>query len=129
MSRIYGRSNAGLKGRRRSVAQPFDNVIVDAEKLHDYCLADSHPRGRHKARVFRSRLGLTADNAEMLRQALLDAARRHPQDIRPTESDRYGQRYVLDFEMSTPVGMAVVRSSWIVPVGQNVLRFVTCYIR
>jgi hypothetical protein len=82
-----------------------------------------------QGRVFRSRLGLTADNAEMLRQALLDAARRHPQDIRPTESDRYGQRYVLDFDMSTPVGRAVVRSSWIVPVGQNVLRFVACYIR
>ena len=111
------------------MAQLFDNVIVDAEKLREYCLSDSHPRGRHKARVFRSRLGLTADNAEMLRQALLDAARRRSQDVRPTESDRYGRRYVLDFEMSTPAGRAVVRSSWIVPAGQNVLRFVTCYIR
>jgi hypothetical protein len=111
------------------VVRPFDNVIVDPEKLRDYCLADSHPRGRHKARVFRSRLGLTAENAEMLRQALLDAARYRSRDIRPAESDRYGRRYVLDFEIRTPVGRAVVRSSWIVPVGQNVLRFVTCYIR
>jgi hypothetical protein len=108
--------------------QPFKTIEVDLAKLQNYCLADTHPRGRHKARVFRSRLGLTAQSAEVLQQALLDAAQHGPQDLRPTGNDRYGRRYALDFEMSTPAGTAVVRSSWIIPVGQGVLRFVTCYI-
>ena len=33
-------------------------AFVDASKLRDYCLNAQHPRGRHKARVFASALGL-----------------------------------------------------------------------
>ncbi|SRR5438128_10859375 len=110
------------------IVQPFRTIVVDVAKLRDYCLADSHPRGRHKARVFHSRLGLTAADADVLQQALLEAARDRPQDLHPSQSDRYGQRYVLDFEMTTPGGTAVVRSGWIAPVGQDVLHFLTCYI-
>src|SRR4051812_46640467 len=61
-----------------------------------------------KARVFNSRLGLTAADADVLQQALLEAARDRPQDLHPTQSDRYGQRYVVDFEMTPPGGTAVV---------------------
>jgi hypothetical protein len=48
--------------------------------------------------------------------------------MRIGDSDVYGRRYMLDFEMTTPTGAAIIRSSWIVPVGQQVLRFVTCYV-
>jgi hypothetical protein len=57
---------------------------------------------------------------------LLDAARDHYQDLRPRGDDSYGRRYVLDFEMSTPVGTVIVRSTWIVRTGENVPRFITC---
>ncbi len=30
-----------------------DQAILDMRKIEDYCLNPSHPRGRHKARVFR----------------------------------------------------------------------------
>jgi hypothetical protein len=102
--------------------------VVDIAKVRDYCLSDSHPRGRHKARVFRSRLGLTAGDADLLLRALLDAARSRPDNLRPTDADDYGQRYVLDFEMTTAAGTATVRSAWIVLAGQDVLRFTTCYV-
>lgn len=29
-----------------------EGAIVELAKLRDYCLSQSHPRGRHKARVF-----------------------------------------------------------------------------
>ena len=108
--------------------QPAQTIVVDLEKLREYCLSASHPRGRHKARVFRSRLGITQADAELVRQALLDAAQLHHRDLHPTVHDRYGQRYVLDFEMTTSTGSAVVRSSWIVRNGDDVLRFITCYV-
>ena len=49
-------------------------VVVVIEKLRDYCLNPIHPRGRHKARVFRSSCGMTAEHVDDLREALLDAA-------------------------------------------------------
>jgi len=107
----------------------FDRIVVDAAKLRDYCLSPTHIRGRHKARSFRAQLGLTAADTEVLRIALISAARDQPQNLRPVDRDRHGQRYVLDFEMATPTGSATVRSGWIIRTGTRELRFVTCYVR
>lgn len=103
-----------------------ENAIVEIRKLRDYCLSPSHPRGRHKARVFASVLGLTADDAEEVREALLAAA--ISEDAAPTENDEYGQRYVLDFEMKAETRAATVRSGWIVRRGEDFPRFTSCWV-
>lgn len=102
------------------------DAIVDIRKLHDYCLSLHHPRGRHKARVFASALGLAADDAERLREALLSAALSG--EASATESDEYGKRYVLDFEMKTEAGTATVRSGWIVRRNEGFPRFTSCWV-
>ncbi len=51
-----------------------NRAVVEIAKLRDYCLNEQHPRGRHKARVFATALGLTADDADVLGRALLKAA-------------------------------------------------------
>jgi hypothetical protein len=106
----------------------FTAIVVDLAKLRDYCLSDSHPRGRHKARVFRSHLGLTNADAELLRQALLDAATSRRDELKPSDADEYGQRYVLDFPIQTDAGAATIRSAWIVLTGETVLRLTSCYV-
>jgi hypothetical protein len=103
-----------------------NNAIVDIAKLRDYCLNKQHPRGRHKARVFATRLGVTAADADLLRQALLRAATEG--DALAGEGDDYGQRYVLDFELTGPRGRATVRSSWIILSGENFPRMTSCYV-
>jgi hypothetical protein len=110
------------------IVERFDTIDVDIVKLRDYCLSLTHPRGRHKARVFLACLGLTADNAEMVRTALIAAVRDRQLDIRTTTLDEYGQRYVLDFGMTTASGDAKIRSIWIVRTGEKVLRFTSCYV-
>jgi hypothetical protein len=110
------------------LSQRFASIVVDVAKLRDYCLSDSHPRGRHKARVFRSRLGLTAADTELFRQSLHDAAENHQEELQPGDADVYGQRYVLDFAMTTAAGTATVRSTWIILTGQNELRLTSCYV-
>jgi hypothetical protein len=50
------------------------HAVVDVAKLRDYCLNPGHARGRHKARVFASVLGIRREHAELLRKALLEAA-------------------------------------------------------
>ena len=103
-----------------------ENAIVDVRKLRDYCLNPEHPRGRHKAQVFSAALGLGAEDAEELREALLTAA--CSEEAVAGEEDEYGKRYVLDFEMSTAVGTATVRSGWIVRHGEDFPRLTSCYV-
>lgn len=103
-----------------------ERAFVDVAKLRDYCLSSSHPRGRHKARVFLAALGLTAMHAEELRVALLAAAR--TEDATPGERDLYGERYMLDFLMNGPAGQAHLRSAWIIRAGEDFPRLSSCYV-
>ena len=103
-----------------------DRAVVDIARLTDYCLNPDHLRGRHKARVFARALGLTTDNAELLRDALLEAARN--EEATATVQDTYGQRYVVNFTMNGPAGQASVRSSWIVRTGEDFPRLSSCYV-
>lgn len=52
-----------------------DRLVLELRKIEGYCLNPAHPRGRHKARVFREALGLNQADAQWLRTTLLEAAR------------------------------------------------------
>ena len=95
------------------------------EKLETYALDVNHSSGKHKARLFRSKLGITLDNKTMLVEALLVAAATEPAFL--TTSDLYGQRYVIDFSMTTAVGTSMVRSAWIIQPGKAYPRLTSVY--
>lgn len=71
-------------------------------------------------------LGLTAADADVLRRALLKAAVEG--EAVAGERDDYGQRYVLDFDLTGPRGKATVRSSWIILDGEGFPRMISCYV-
>ena len=104
----------------------LERAVVDVAKLRDYCLNLRHARGRHKAKVFASVLGITQDNAGLLRLALLGAA--YSEEVTEGDKDDYGQRYVLDCEVAGPAGKATVRSSWIVLSAEDFPRLTSCYV-
>ena len=104
-----------------------EQAVVDILKLKDYCLHPLHPRGRHKARVFKSTLGFDQKDAEFLKKLLLKAAREG--DAHEAEIDEFGQRYTIDTEMAGPSGQAIVRSSWIILTGEFIPRFISCYVK
>jgi hypothetical protein len=66
-----------------------DEAILDIRKIEDYCLSPSHPRGRHKARVFREALGLQRSDGAWLRDILLEAARSG--EASPIATDPWGR--------------------------------------
>jgi hypothetical protein len=103
-----------------------ETAKADLVKLTEYCLDPSHPCGKHKARVLASVLGISVDNAELLRTALLQAAASG--DAKPTASDECGDRYVIDSVVVGPRGAATVRSTWIVQIGERTPRLITCYV-
>lgn len=85
-----------------------DRAEVDLRKLSEYCLSPEHPVGKHKAAVFRAALGLTAADAPLLREWILQAA---ADGLAVFErADEFGDRYRLDFEAATPSGRALIRS-------------------
>ena len=103
-----------------------EHAVVDIAKLRDYCLNPSHPRGRHKARIFAATLGLAQADAEFLRQELLRAAREA--NAIEGDADDYGKRYMVDFELALNDRRAALRSAWIVRRGEEFPRLASCFV-
>jgi hypothetical protein len=101
-------------------------AIIDELKLVDYCLSPDHRRGKHKARVFRSKLGLAPSNWTVLRDAIVVAI--GALDAVGAGSDAFGSRYHVDFEMRTDKGSATVRCCWIIRRGEDFPRLTSCYV-
>src|SRR6266404_5989312 len=89
-----------------------DKAILDIRKIEDYCLNPSHPRGRHKARVFREALNLQRSDAAWLRDALLEAALSG--DASQIVKDVWGTYWRFDASIRRQGKSAVVRTIWIV---------------
>jgi hypothetical protein len=103
-----------------------DRAIVDIRKLTDYCLNPSHPRGRHKARVFRQAAGLQQGDAAWLRDTLLEAA--PTGEAVAVATDAWGTHWRLDVTIRRHRKSAVVRTIWIVRTGEDLPRLVTCWV-
>ena len=101
-------------------------ALVDIRKLRNYCLDPASPKGSDKARLFAAILGLTQADADFLRRALLVAAKN--EIAIPGEADEYGQRYTVNFTLTTKAGRARVRSGWIVLQHENFPRLATCFV-
>ncbi|MFB2976963.1 DUF6883 domain-containing protein [Microseira sp. BLCC-F43] len=88
-------------------------------------LIGEHDEGKHKDRLFLSILGMTAENAEELRQILLEVVRSHEAQL--GRRDEFGQRYILDFTLEWQDRSARVRSGWIIERDSNMPKLTTCY--
>jgi hypothetical protein len=93
-------------------------------KLEDYVLNQQHRRGRHKARVFASALGITRDNQEILANALREVAA-HSADVISTGDEGFGATFEIRFPLTTTQGAANVLSAWIIRHGEDFPRLTT----
>ncbi len=104
-----------------------EGAIIDLRKLTDYVLNLDDPRGRHKARVFLSALGMNSSDSEELRAKILKQIQ--DSDAVVGEADIYGQRYTVDCRITTDTGEAVVRTGWIIRKGETAPRLTTCFVK
>ena len=105
-------------------------AVVDIEKLRDYCLNPNHPRGKHKARVFKEKLGIGKEDAEQLRQSILEAILNA--EATEQKQTEYGRRFIVDFQISRPEGQFImstawVRTAWIIRNDEDFPRLTTCF--
>jgi len=101
-------------------------AVLDIRKLEAYCLNPAHPRGRHKARVFREALGIGQRDAAWLQAVLLDGVRNA--QASEIASDNFGARWQADIPLARHDRRVVVRTIWIVRGGEEIPRFVTCWV-
>ena len=102
-----------------------ERAVVDIRKLRDYCLDPTHMEGKHKARLFAAASGMTRDDAEDLRAALLQAVKTH--EAKLGRRDEYGQRYLVDFILEWRDKRAMIRSGWIIEHDSDTPRLTSCY--
>ena len=103
-----------------------NEAVLDIRKIEDYCLSPSHPRGRHKARVFREALDLQRSDAGWLHDILLEAARSGVAS--QVAADKWGTHWRLDAAIRRQGKSVVVRTIWIVRTGEIAPTFVTCWV-
>jgi hypothetical protein len=101
-------------------------AVVEIEKLRDYSLNPGHDEGKHKARVFRAALDFTQEDAERLREMVLDAAL--DEEAMKGKLTRHGQLYTVDFVTQGLSGDVMIRTGWIVRHDEDFPRLVTCYV-
>lgn len=103
-----------------------ENAILDIGKLRGYCLNAGHSKGKDKARVFMSALGVRQTDALWLRAEIL---RKLPSATAVQQfEDVWGIRYAVDMEITHNTKSATVRTIWIILRGDDCPRFVTCRV-
>lgn len=101
-------------------------AFIEPDKLRKYLLDPTHPDGGPKAALY-IRFGFDAAAPERLEEALLKQAQ--SVDAAYVE-DLKGLKYVVESEISTPVGRPLrVRSIWHVEREGDPPRLVTAYAR
>ncbi|MGK7960042.1 DUF6883 domain-containing protein [Crocosphaera sp.] len=72
------------------------------KKLTTYALNFNHTDGKHKARLFKAKLGITLNNQEKLIKAIFEAL--NTESVSYSTTSQYGDKYVIDFIMETDAG-------------------------
>ena len=97
---------------------------VPIEKISDYSLSSSHPRGSLRARWFNA-LGFKIEKPNELAESLLSLA---SADVLASENTDYGTKYVIVGDITGPDGRtAAVHTIWILSNGSSEPRLVTAY--
>ena len=96
----------------------YQNAVIPSNKLERYSLEPMHPRGKHKAIVFKSALGFDQSNWATLKQSIFDELPYH--QATATKEDSWGKRYKVVLPIRGPNGNTTdVVVAWIIKAGTD----------
>lgn len=102
-----------------------EDALIPIEKVRDYLLSAANPRTRGKAAFFQA-LGFDPAQWQVLRDVLLQIAQAG--NSNPGQPSEFGTKYEIRATIIGPTGrQAVIRTVWIVNVGEDRPRFITAY--
>jgi len=103
----------------------YEKAIIDAAKLRDYVLSNSHPIGRFKAVLFQQ-MGYGQENWEQLAKDIITQHLTLNAEL--GEKTKYGQKYMIAGDIKGPSGRVIrLKSIWIILTGEDFARFITIY--
>jgi hypothetical protein len=76
----------------------YQKAVIPNEKIFDYCLNPNHERGRHKAKVFKKVFGLTQQDGELLKSAILEQLDRF--EIETVKENKFGVIFTLPMRIT-----------------------------
>jgi DNA gyrase/topoisomerase IV subunit A len=91
-----------------------------------YCLNFNHDKGKDKARVFQSRLGITSQNADRLVE-LIQIAAVEGQVVQESNT-RFGKEYKVDWEIPN-TGGSELRTIWEVSIESGYPRLISAFLK
>lgn len=104
---------------------PEGHLAYLGNKIEEYCLNFEHQEGKNKAILFKNKLGITLSNAEILKQALKEAA--ITEDVIIQKVNEYGTYYNQKFVLKTESGSSLVLAAWIIRKGETFPRLTNSY--
>ena len=103
-----------------------DRAEISMQKIVGYCLNLKHDKGKDKARVFQSKLGITTQNAERLFELIQIAAVQG--DVVQESSTPFGKEYKVDWEITNIEGVEL-RTIWEISLGTNYPRLISAFLK
>jgi hypothetical protein len=104
---------------------PNGHLVEFGIKIEEYCLNPNHNKGKHKAILFQSKLGINRNNSYILKQALREAAIQESVTLR--KQDEHGSHYTMKFWLRTNTGESLLLAGWIIRNGEDFPRLTSCY--
>ena len=98
------------------------SAYIPSAKVLDYLLSRTHAVGKSKANKF----GFDETNVDVFKGGLRKIAQEN--EITEQISTLYGEKYVIDGVLHTPIGSAInIRTVWIIEKDEINPRFVTAH--
>lgn len=102
-------------------------AIIPEEKLR-YCLDPLHETGRHKARMFRSALGIGLEDTLRLRH-LIETGVSANQGVRVGADEDGVERWVVEWIVQGRLSELRLITAWDLRVSYGRPRLVSCYLK
>ncbi|MGV0024320.1 DUF6883 domain-containing protein [Phormidesmis priestleyi] len=103
-----------------------DRAIVPLQKLTGYCPNPNHSKGKHKAKVCKSVLGITIDNVDRLDELIRQAA--IVGEVVQEALTSHGQEFKVDWIVPNTNGR-VLRTLWIISLDSTDPQLISAFIK
>ncbi|MFO0311307.1 MAG: DUF6883 domain-containing protein [Pseudanabaena sp.] len=103
-----------------------DHPEISMQKILGYCLNFNHDKGKDKARVFQSGLGITSQDADKLVK-LIQIAEVEGEVVQESNT-KFGREYKVDWEIPN-IGGTELRTIWEVSIDSGYPRLISAFLK
>jgi hypothetical protein len=104
----------------------LQNAVIPSGKLDNNCLNAFHPKGKDKARVFKSVLGFSEKDADQLEWLIFEGIAKNEAIL--VETIILGEIWRVDITLNRGNNF-FLRTNWIIRTNENFPSLISCFIK